>query len=52
MKEGHLVYRRTIRTTGKREFVKYRKIQAERSLQYLAMDIKYVYIRRLHGGIG
>ena len=44
MKEGHLVYRRTIRTTGKRNFVKFRKIQADRPLQYLTMDIKYVYI--------
>jgi transposase InsO family protein len=32
------------RTTGKRNFVKYRKIQADRPLQYLTMDIKYVYI--------
>jgi putative transposase len=44
MKEGHLVYRRAIRTTGKRNFVKYRKIQADRPLQFLTMDIKYVYI--------
>jgi len=44
MKESHLVYRRPIKTTGKRNFVKYRKIQADRPLQYLTMDIKYVYI--------
>jgi putative transposase len=44
MKENHLVYRRPIRTTGKRNFVKFRKIQADIPLQYLTMDIKYVYI--------
>jgi transposase InsO family protein len=44
MKDNHLVYRRTIRTSGKRNFVKFRKIQADRPLQYLTMDIKYVYI--------
>jgi putative transposase len=43
-KENHLVYRRTIRTTGRRNFAKYRKIQADRPLQYLALEIKYVYI--------
>jgi transposase InsO family protein len=44
MKEGHLVYRRTIRTTGKRNFIRFRSLKPERPLQYLSMDIKYVYI--------
>jgi transposase InsO family protein len=45
MKESHLVYhRRRFKTAEKRNFVKYRKIQAGRPLQYLTMDIKYVYV--------
>lgn len=48
MKEGHLVYRRTIRTTGKRNFVKYRKIQADRPLQYLDVYTRKVLAYALH----
>ena len=44
MNEEHLLLGRTIVTTGKRNFVQFRKINASRPLEYLVMDIKYVYI--------
>jgi transposase InsO family protein len=46
MDEAHLLLARSIVTTGKRNFVQFRKIKASRPLEYLVMDIKYVY---LHG---
>ena len=46
MTEAHLLLSRHIVTTGKRNFVRFRKIKASRPLEYLVMDIKYVY---LHG---
>jgi putative transposase len=42
--EKLLLNKKVIQTTGKREFVKARKVEAEQSMQYLAMDIKNVYI--------
>ena len=46
MKEAHLLHSRNkIATTGKRSFVQSRKIEAEYPLQYLVMDIKYVWIQ-------
>jgi transposase InsO family protein len=46
MKEAHLLHGNTrIRTNGRRNFVKMRKIEADYPMQYLAMDIKYVYIQ-------
>lgn len=45
MKEAHLLNSRNkISTSGKRTFVQSRKIEAEYPLQYLVMDIKYVWI--------
>lgn len=45
MKEHHLLYHQKIRVqSGKRSFVRYRRVQADYPLQYLCMDIKYVYI--------
>ena len=45
MKEAHLLHTYTrIRTNGRRSFVKARRIEADYPMQYLAMDIKYVYI--------
>ena len=45
MNENKLLCGKIIRVkTGQRQFVKYRKIEAEKPLQYLCMDIKYVYI--------
>jgi len=46
MKEQHLLCpANRIHTTGKRSFVQQRKIDASYPMQYLAMDIKYVYIQ-------
>lgn len=46
MKEAHLLNSRNkISTSGKRSFVKTRTIQADYPLQYLVMDIKYVWIQ-------
>ena len=42
--EKLLLNKKAIQTCGKREFVKVRKVKAEYPMQYLAMDIKYVYI--------
>lgn len=33
-----------IRTSGRREFVQHRKIAASRTMEYLCLDIKYVWI--------
>lgn len=45
MKEAHLLHgRNKISSSGKRPFVKMRKIEADYPLQYLVMDIKYVWI--------
>lgn len=41
MDEYHLLLGKVIRTKGKREFVKFRKIKADYSMQYLCLDIKY-----------
>jgi len=45
MKEARLLYGARIRPTPfKRNFIRFRSLKPERPLQYLAMDIKYVYI--------
>lgn len=45
MKEHRLLYGRRIRPEPfKRNFIRYRSPGAERPLQYLAMDIKYVHV--------
>jgi putative transposase len=41
-----LLIRERIKTSGKRQFVQFRCIDAQRPLQYLVMDIKYVYIHQ------
>lgn len=46
MKEAHLLLRRSrIATQGKRQFVSSRKIAARYPLEYLVMDIKYVWVQ-------
>ena len=46
MKENHLLFNGRITVHGApRTFVRFRKITAERPLQYLCMDIKYVHIQ-------
>jgi len=45
MKENHLLYSARIRPVPfKRNFIRYRAPGAQRPLQYLSMDIKYVHI--------
>lgn len=45
MGEHHLLFNTRIRARpGRRDFVRFRGIKADRPLQYLCMDIKYVHI--------
>lgn len=44
MNENNLLLGKVIRTSGKREFVKFRKIQSSYPMEYICLDIKYVYI--------
>ena len=44
MDENRLLLGKKIRTKGKREFVKFRRIQARRPLEHLCLDIKYIWV--------
>lgn len=44
MKEHHLLCGKVIKTNGKREWVKFRRIEAKRPMEYLCLDIKYVWV--------
>jgi len=44
MDENNLLLGKVIRTHGKRQFVKHRKIVANYPLEYLCIDIKYVWV--------
>ena len=44
MKNYNLLKPQRIKTTGKRNFVKFRKPNADSPLNYFEMDIKYIYI--------
>lgn len=44
MDENNLLLGKVIRTSGKREFVKHRKIEATYPMEYLCLDIKYVFV--------
>lgn len=44
MQEHNLLLGKVIRPTGKREFVKFKRIEATRPLEYLCWDIKYVWV--------
>ncbi len=44
MKNHNLLKPQRIRTSGKRNFIKFRKPVVERPLNYFEMDIKYIYI--------
>lgn len=44
MKSYNLLKPQRIRTSGKRNFIRFRKPVAERPLNYFEMDIKYIYI--------
>jgi putative transposase len=44
MDEQNLLLGRVIRTSGKRKFVQHRKIVASYPMEYLCLDIKYIYV--------
>lgn len=44
MNEHHLLLGKVIRTSGKREFVKHRKIHASKPMEHLCLDIKYIWV--------
>jgi transposase InsO family protein len=45
MDESKLLLGKVISTHGKRDFVKFRKITASRPMEYLCLDIKYVWVK-------
>jgi len=45
MDTSHLLLGKVIRTKGKREFVKFRRIKADYPMQYLCLDIKYMPVQ-------
>jgi putative transposase len=45
MNENNLLLGKVIRTTGKRKFVRHRKIEATRPMEYLCLDIKYIWVQ-------
>lgn len=45
MDESNLLLGKIIRPTGKREFVKFKRIEATKPLEYLCWDIKYVWVQ-------
>jgi putative transposase len=45
MDEHRLLCGRVIKTQGKRQWVKFRRIQATRPMEYLCLDIKYVWVQ-------
>lgn len=44
MKESRLLCGKIIKTQGKREWVKFRRIKATKPMEYLCLDIKYVWV--------
>ncbi len=45
MDENNLLLGKVIKTSGKREFVKHRKIEATKPMEHLCLDIKYVWVQ-------
>lgn len=45
MKESHLLSGKRIQVQGKRKWVKHRRIEARRPMEYLCLDIKYVWVQ-------
>ena len=44
MDENNLLLGKVIKTNGKREWVKHRKIEALKPMEYLCLDIKYLWV--------
>lgn len=45
MKENRLLSSKVIKTQGKRTWVKFRRIEAKRTMEYLCLDIKYIWVQ-------
>ena len=45
MKEEKLLNGKVIKTKGRRQFVQFRRIEATKPMQYLCLDIKYVWVQ-------
>lgn len=45
MKENHLLCGKRISVHGKRKWVKHRRIEARRPMEYLCLDIKYIWVQ-------
>ncbi len=45
MKENHLLCSKRIEVQGKRKWVKHRRIKAIKPMEYLCLDIKYVWVQ-------
>lgn len=45
MKENRLLSGNRIKTQGKRKWVKHRRIEAKRPMEYLCLDIKYIWVQ-------
>lgn len=45
MKESHLLCGKRIKVQGKRKWVEHRRIEAKRLMEYLCLDIKYVWVQ-------
>jgi putative transposase len=44
MKENRLLLGKVIKTQGKREWVKFRRIKATKPMEYICLDLKYVWV--------
>ena len=44
MKENHLLLGKVIRSKGKRNWVKFRRINATRPMEYICLDITYIWV--------
>lgn len=45
MKENHLLCGKRINVQGKRKWVKHRRIEAKHPMEYLCLDIKYIWVQ-------
>jgi len=45
MKESHLLSGRRIQVQGKRKWVSHRRIEARKPMEYLCLDIKYIWVQ-------
>ena len=45
MKDSHLLCGKRINVQGKRKWVKHRRIEAKRPMEYLCLDIKYIWVQ-------